>query len=286
MIAQMIDGKKIAAEIQDTLAKEIAARKQKGLTIPGLAVVLVGQDPASQVYVNNKRKACEKTGLYSKAIDLPAETPQEELLRIIDELNHDSRIHGILVQFPPPKHIDPQAIIEAIAPKKDVDGFHPYNLGHLAQKNPLLRPCTPYGIMTLLKSTGISLEGKDAVVVGASTVVGRPMALELLLAGCTVTICHSRTQNLPAKVKQADIVVAAVGKPEFVKGEWIKDGAIVIDVGINRLDNGKLVGDVEFEAAKTHASWITPVPGGVGPMTIATLLSNTLEAMKNLEKNK
>lgn len=283
MTALIIDGKKIAQEIQERITETVQKRKEQKLTLPGLAVVLVGEDPASQVYVNSKRRACEKTGIYSKAIDLPQGTSEKKLLEIIDELNHDPKIHGILVQLPLPNQINQQAVIEAIDPKKDVDGFHPYNIGHLVQKDPLLRPCTPYGIITLLKSTGETLEGKDAVVVGASNIVGRPMALELLLERCTVTICHSRTQKLSDKVKRADIVVAAVGKPEFIKGAWIKKGAIVIDVGINRTEDGKLIGDVEFNTAKKRAGWITPVPGGVGPMTIATLLSNTLYAIEKSE---
>ncbi|MFH1334481.1 MAG: bifunctional methylenetetrahydrofolate dehydrogenase/methenyltetrahydrofolate cyclohydrolase FolD [Pseudomonadota bacterium] len=278
MVANIIDGKKISAEIKQSIAEKIEQRIQKGLKRPGLAVVLVGEDPASQIYVKNKRKGCEQTNIYSMAIDLPKDTTQEELLKTIEELNQNEDIHGILVQFPPPPHIDRQAVIEAISPLKDVDGFHPYNLGHLAQKVPLLRPCTPYGVMKMLKTTGVDLAGKDVTIVGASTVVGLPMALEMLLEHCTPTICHHSTKDLPAKVRQADIVVAAAGKPELVKGEWIKEGAIVIDVGINRLPDGKLVGDVAFEEAKKRASWITPVPGGVGPMTIAILLSNTLEA--------
>lgn len=278
MAAQIIDGKLISQKVREEIAKKIEARKTQGLPIPGLAVVLVGNDPASAIYVRNKHRACEKTGIHSRQIELSAETSQEELLRIIDELNADPTIHGILVQLPLPDHIDSKIVIERIDPKKDVDGFHPYNFGHLAQKDPILRPCTPYGMLRMLQMTGVNLEGKNAVVIGRSNIVGLPMMLELLMQNCTVTVCHSRTQDLDKKVKSADIVVAAIGKPEFIKGDWIKDGAIVLDAGINRLDTGKLVGDVEFERAKEHASWITPVPGGVGPMTIATLLANTIEA--------
>jgi len=281
MTANIIDGKALAQTIREQIAENVKERLKKGLKAPGLAVVLVGEDPASQIYVRNKRRACEQAGIISKPIQLPSETTQEELLNIIQELNHDSAIHGILVQLPLPKQINTTKIIEAVDPKKDVDGFHPYNLGRLAQKNPILHPCTPYGMIHMLKTTNIPLEGKNAVVIGRSNIVGLPMMLELLLNNCTVTICHSYTQNLPEKIQQADIVIAAIGKAEMIKGDWIKEGAIVIDAGINRLENGKLVGDVEFEAAKEKASWISPVPGGVGPMTIAMLLKNTLHAATN-----
>jgi methylenetetrahydrofolate dehydrogenase (NADP+)/methenyltetrahydrofolate cyclohydrolase len=284
MVAQIIDGKLISQQVRDEIAKKVIERKKNGLPVPGLAVVLVGDDPASAIYVRNKHRACEKTGIYSKQIEMPEETSQEELLRTIDELNDDPNIHGILVQLPLPDHIDSEIVIERINPKKDVDGFHPYNFGHLAQKNPTLRPCTPYGMLRMLKSTGVDLEGKNAVVIGRSNIVGLPMMLELLMKNCTVTVCHSRTRDLAGEVKRADIVVAAIGRAEFIKGDWIKDGAIVLDAGINRLDTGKLVGDVEFAKAKEHASWITPVPGGVGPMTIATLLANTLEAAEQQDK--
>jgi len=284
MTAKLIDGKLISQKVREEVAKKVEERKEKGLSVPGLAVVLVGSDPASAIYVRNKHRACEKTGIYSKQIEMPKETTQKELLQTIDDLNADPSIHGILVQLPIPDHIDSELVIERIDPKKDVDGFHPYNFGHLAQKNPTLRPCTPYGMMRMLETTGVSLEGKDAVVVGRSNIVGFPMLIELLLKNVTVTICHSRTKDLAGKVKNADIVVAAIGRPEFIKGDWIKDGAIVLDAGINRLDSGKLVGDVEFDIAKEHASWITPVPGGVGPMTIATLLQNTLEAAEMQDK--
>ena len=241
-------------------------------------MVLVGEDPASAVYVRNKKLACEKVGFKSLSYELGADTSEAELLALVDKLNADPEVDGILVQLPLPKQIDSQAVLERILPHKDVDGFHPYNVGRLVVKMPLMRPCTPKGVMTLLEAYGVNVEGKKAVVVGASNIVGRPQMLELLLARATVTICHSKTQNLAAEVAAADIVVAGVGIPNFVKGEWIKPGAVVIDVGINRLDNGKLCGDVEFDIAKERAAMITPVPGGVGPMTIATLLENTLQA--------
>ena len=249
-----------------------------GNRAPGLAVVLVGENAASQIYVRNKRNTTETVGMRSYAHDLPATASQAEVLALIDQLNADADVNAILVQLPLPKHIDPEAVIERILPKKDVDGFHPYNVGRLVLKMPTLRPCTPYGCMRLLQETGEDLVGRHAVVIGQSNIVGRPMALELLMARCTVTICHSATRDLPGIVRQADIVVAGIGKPEFVRGEWIKPGAIVLDVGINRLADGKLCGDVEFAAARERASWLTPVPGGVGPMTIATLLGNTLRA--------
>lgn len=282
MSATLIDGKAIAESIKDRVAQSVKQRKEQGLRIPGLAVILVGQDPASEVYVRNKTNSCEKVGFKSETIKLPAETSQKELEELIERFNNDDEIDGILLQLPLPKHLDSDPLLERIRPDKDVDGFHPFNLGRLAQRLPLLRPCTPKGIVTLLESTGQTLRGKDAVIVGASNIVGRPMGLELLLAGCTVTTTHRFTKNLPEKVAQADIVVVAAGKPGLVKGEWIKKGAIVIDVGINRLDDGKLVGDVEFEVASERAGWITPVPGGVGPMTVATLMENTLYAAEHL----
>lgn len=278
MSAQIIDGKTIAAQIKQEIGNRIQERTAAGRRAPGLAVVLVGDNPASQVYVNNKRKSCEALGFLSRAYDLPATTSEQALLELIDELNTDDEIDGILVQLPLPEHIDNDLVIERISPDKDVDGFHPYNIGHLAQKNPLLRPCTPYGVMKMLEHCNIDPCGMDAVIVGASNIVGRPMMMELLLARATTTVCHSKTHNLAEKVAQADLVVAAVGIPEFVKGDWIKPGAVVIDVGINRLDNGKLCGDVEFDKASERASWITPVPGGVGQMTVAMLLANTLQA--------
>lgn len=278
MSAQIIDGKSIAAQVKQEIGVRVQDRATAGLRPPGLAVVLVGENPASQVYVNNKRKSCEALGFVSRAYDLPATTSEQVLIELIDELNIDDAIDGILVQLPLPEHIDNDLVIERISPDKDVDGFHPYNIGHLAQKNPLLRPCTPYGVMKMLEACNIDPCGMDAVIVGASNIVGRPMMMELLLARATTTVCHSKTHNLAEKVAQADLVVAAVGIPEFVKGDWIKPGAVVIDVGINRLDNGKLCGDVEFDKASERASWITPVPGGVGQMTVAMLLANTLQA--------
>ncbi|MCP9759580.1 bifunctional methylenetetrahydrofolate dehydrogenase/methenyltetrahydrofolate cyclohydrolase FolD [Aquitalea sp. S1-19] len=278
MSAQLIDGKAVAETLITQVREGVDARLAAGKRAPALAVILIGDDPASGVYVRNKKRSCEKAGIRSLAWDLPASTTQDELLAIIDQLNADDSVDGILVQLPLPKHIEPQAVIERIDPKKDVDGFHPYNMGRLAIKMPLLRPCTPRGVMTLLESYGIDPKGKKAVIVGASNIVGRPQALEMLLARATVTVCHSATADLAAEVAAADIVVAAVGKPNFVKGEWIKPGAVVIDVGINRLENGSLCGDVEFDSARERAAFITPVPGGVGPMTIATLLQNTLDS--------
>ncbi|WP_335924020.1 bifunctional methylenetetrahydrofolate dehydrogenase/methenyltetrahydrofolate cyclohydrolase FolD [Shewanella indica] len=278
MTAQLIDGKAIAQSIRQQLKQKVAARQAAGQRIPGLAVILVGADPASQVYVGSKRKACEEVGFISRSYDLPDSTSEEELLALIDSLNEDAAIDGILVQLPLPEHIKESKVIERIRPDKDVDGFHPYNVGRLAQRIPVLRSCTPMGIMTLIKSTGIDTYGLDAVVVGASNIVGRPMTLELLLAGCTTTTCHRFTKDLEDKVSRADLLVVAVGKPGFIPGSWIKPGAIVIDVGINRLDSGRLVGDVDFDIACERASHITPVPGGVGPMTIASLLENTLFA--------
>lgn len=282
MSAKIIDGKQIAEDLKNTIAEGVKIRLQEGKRPPGLAVILVGDDAASQVYVRNKTNACERVGFKSEALLLPETTQQAELEALIDRFNEDPEIDGILVQLPLPKHLDSDALLERIKPDKDVDGFHPFNLGRLAQRLPLLRPCTPKGILTLLESTGQTIRGKDAVIVGASNIVGRPMGLELLLAGCTVTTTHRFTQNLPQKISQADIVIVAAGKPGLVKGEWIKQGAIVIDVGINRLDCGSLVGDVEFDIAKERAGWITPVPGGVGPMTVATLMENTLYAANHL----
>lgn len=278
MAAQLINGKEVSQQLLVDLAQKVEQRKNKGLRAPCLAVVLVGADPASQVYVRNKKTACAKVGFESRAYELPENTPQQELLALVDKLNADEGVDGILVQLPLPPHINGQAVLERILPHKDVDGFHPYNVGRLVVKMPLMRPCTPKGVMTLLQHYGVNPEGKKAVVVGASNIVGRPQLLELLLARATVTICHSKTQNLAAEVAQADIVVAGVGIPNFVKGAWIKPGAVVIDVGINRMDDGSLCGDVEFAAAAERAAMITPVPGGVGPMTIATLMENTLRA--------
>ncbi len=278
MSAQIIDGKAIAAQLRQQLKQRVEQRIAAGRRAPGLAVIQVGDDPASKVYVAHKRKDCEEVGFNSLAYDLPAETGQEKLLSLIDKLNADPTVDGILVQLPVPDHIDEEAVIERIDPEKDVDGFHPYNIGRLTIQMPTLRPCTPRGVMTMLESTGVDLTGLDAVVVGASNIVGRPMALELLMARCTVTVCHSRTKDLEEKVRAADLVVVGVGRPEMVKGDWIKPGAMVVDVGINRLESGKLVGDVEFESAREKAGWITPVPGGVGPMTRATLLQNTVDS--------
>uniref|UniRef100_UPI002634BDFF bifunctional methylenetetrahydrofolate dehydrogenase/methenyltetrahydrofolate cyclohydrolase FolD n=1 Tax=uncultured Halomonas sp. TaxID=173971 RepID=UPI002634BDFF len=278
MSAQLIDGKSIAARVRQQVARQVQARRDAGGRAPGLAVVLVGEDPASAVYVRNKHNACVEAGIESFQHRLPAETSQAELEALVDSLNADPAVDGILVQLPLPAHLDARPILERIRPDKDVDGFHPYNLGRLAQRLPLLRPCTPKGVMTLLEQSDLKVRGLDATVVGASNIVGRPMALELMLAGCTTTVCHRFTRNLEEQVRRADLLVVAVGKPGLVKGEWVKEGAIVIDVGINRLEDGRLVGDVDFDAAARRASWITPVPGGVGPMTVATLLENTLQA--------
>lgn len=277
MTAKIIDGKALAQQIRLQVKQRVEQRLSQGLRAPGLAVIQVGADPASEIYVRNKRRACEEVGFISYAYDFEQATT-EQLIELITQLNTDPHIDGILVQLPLPDNIDKTSVLEHIDPNKDVDGFHPYNIGHLCQRDPKLRPCTPYGIVKMLASTGIELSGLNAVVVGASNIVGRPMALELLLLGCTTTVTHSRTVDLAAHIANADIVIAAVGIPHFVKGEWIKSGAMVIDVGINRLPSGKVVGDVEFDSAALRASWITPVPGGVGPMTVATLISNTLEA--------
>ncbi len=278
MTARILDGKAIAQRTIEQLAARTEQLKQRGLRAPCLAVVLVGDNAASAIYVRNKKNACEKSGIKSLSYELPSSTSQEELLGLVHRLNTDAGVDGILVQLPLPANLDADAITAAIDPAKDVDGFHAYNIGRLAQKMPLLRPCTPKGMMTLLAETGENLVGKDAVVVGASNIVGRPMALELMMARCTVTVCHSATRDLAEHVRRADVVVAAVGKPEFVQGDWIKPGAIVLDVGINRLDDDRITGDVEFEVAKERASWITPVPGGVGPMTVASLMENTFVA--------
>ena len=283
MTANIIDGKFLAKQIRDDIANKVKQRIEKGLSVPGLAVVQVGSDPASKIYVRNKQKACDDVGFASFSYDFPTSTT-EELLTLIDKLNQRDDVHGILVQLPLPDNIDKTKVLERIHPSKDVDGFHPYNIGHLLQRDPLLRPCTPYGVVKMLESTRINLAGLNATVVGASSIVGRPMALELLLLGCTTTITHSRTVDLAKHVSNADIVVAGVGIANYVKGEWIKPGAIVIDVGINRLPDGKLAGDVEFETAVERAGWITPVPGGVGPMTVAMLMSNTLEACEKFGK--
>ncbi|EMQ4300620.1 bifunctional methylenetetrahydrofolate dehydrogenase/methenyltetrahydrofolate cyclohydrolase FolD [Yersinia enterocolitica] len=278
MSAKIIDGKTIAQQVRNEVAALVQKRLAAGKRAPGLAVVLVGENPASQIYVASKRKACEEVGFVSRSYDLPMTTTEAELLALIDSLNNDSEIDGILVQLPLPAGIDNVKVLEHIHPDKDVDGFHPYNVGRLCQRAPKLRPCTPRGIVTLLERYDIPTYGLNAVVVGASNIVGRPMSLELLLAGCTTTVTHRFTKNLRQHVENADLLVVAVGKPGFIPGEWIKPGAIVIDVGINRLESGKVVGDVEFDVAVERAGWITPVPGGVGPMTVATLIQNTLQA--------
>jgi methylenetetrahydrofolate dehydrogenase (NADP+)/methenyltetrahydrofolate cyclohydrolase len=284
MTAALIDGKAIASQVRQAVKEKVSQRLKVGLRPPGLAVILVGSDPASQVYVGSKRKACEEVGFVSRSYDMPKTTTEDELFSLIDELNRDNAIDGILVQLPLPKGLDANLVIEHINPEKDVDGFHPFNVGKLVLRQPGLRPCTPKGIMTLIESTGVNPHGLEALVVGASNIVGRPMTLELLLAGCTVTTTHRFTKDLEAKVRNADLLVVAVGKPAFIPGEWIKQGAIVIDVGINRLDTGKLVGDVGFDIAQTKAAHITPVPGGVGPMTVASLIENTLIACEKFGK--
>jgi methylenetetrahydrofolate dehydrogenase (NADP+)/methenyltetrahydrofolate cyclohydrolase len=278
MTAKIIDGKAIAAEIRGEIRQQIDALRDAGRTLPGLAVILVGEDPASSIYVRNKRRACEDAGIVSRSYDLPAEATEQELLALIDELNGDDTIHGILVQLPLPSHVNENAVIERILPVKDVDGFHPYTVGRLSQRIPVLRPCTPFGIMTLLDRIGVEPKSRHAVVVGASNHVGRPLALELLLAGATTTVCHRFTKDLQGHVGAADILAVAVGKPNLIPGAWVKQGAVVIDVGINRRQDGRLIGDVEFATASERAGWITPVPGGVGPMTVAMLLQNTLTA--------
>jgi methylenetetrahydrofolate dehydrogenase (NADP+)/methenyltetrahydrofolate cyclohydrolase len=284
MTAQIISGKAIAENLLNSIKDRIDARLQAGKRAPGLAVILIGGDPASSIYVRNKRLACEKVGIRSVAYDLPATTTEAELLALIQQLNNDESIDGILVQAPLPPHIKDEHVIEAISPNKDVDGFHPYNIGRLAVRQPTLRSCTPFGVIKMLQATNIDLMGMDAVVVGVSNHVGRPMGLELLLAGCTVTSCHRHTKNLGEIVARADLVIAAAGKPGLIKGEWIKPGAIVIDIGINRLPDGTISGDVDFATAKERAGWITPVPGGVGPMTVATLMENTLLSLELSEK--
>lgn len=278
MLAKIIDGKTIAQTIRQEVAQKVQLRLEQRKRAPGLAVILVGANPASQIYVGSKRRACEEVGFISRSYDLPDTTTEAELLKLIDDLNQDTEIDGILVQLPLPAGIDNVKVIERIHPDKDVDGFHPYNVGRLCQRAPRLRPCTPKGIVTLLERCGINTYGLNAVIIGASNIVGRPMSLELLLAGCTTTVTHRFTKDLEHHVRHADLVVVAVGKPNFIPGEWIKPGAIVVDVGINRLDSGKVTGDVDFDEAAKNAAWITPVPGGVGPMTVATLIQNTLQA--------
>jgi methylenetetrahydrofolate dehydrogenase (NADP+)/methenyltetrahydrofolate cyclohydrolase len=274
MTAALIDGKAMADQLLNDIKHRVSQLAQK----PSLHVVLIGEDPASEVYVKRKTQACAQVGIHSVLHRLPYSTSEIELLQIIDTLNADPEVQGILVQLPLPDHIQEDNVVERITPYKDVDGFHPYNLGRLAQRRPLLRPCTPHGVIHLLNESGVVVRGKNAVVVGASNIVGRPMMMELLLEGATVTLCHRFTENLAEHVRRADLVVAALGKPEFIQGDWIKPGAVVIDVGINRLEDGRLVGDVDFEAARQKASLITPVPGGVGPMTVAMLMLNTVLA--------
>lgn len=278
MSAQLIDGKATAQKVRERVTQQVAERRREGKRVPGLAVVLVGDDAASEVYVRNKHRACEQVGILSFQHRLPANTTQHALEALIDQLNADTSVDGILLQLPLPGHLDARPLLERIHPHKDIDGFHPYNLGRLAQRMPTLRPCTPMGVMTLLNEHQLDVRGMTATIVGASNIVGRPMALELLLAGCTITVCHRFTRNLQQHVESAELLIVAVGNPNLVKSEWIRPGAIVIDVGINRTADGKLTGDVEFEGARARASHITPVPGGVGPMTVASLLENTLMA--------
>ncbi len=278
MTARIIDGREVATEIKREVRARIENRVAAGRRRPGLAVVMVGEDPASAVYVRNKRRACEESGILSHAYDLPADASQDALDHLVAELNADPAIDGILVQLPLPGQLDARRVIEGVDPAKDVDGFHPYNMGRLAQRIPLLRPCTPYGVIELLDHYDLPVRGQEAVVVGASNIVGRPMALELLLAGATTSVCHRFTRDLESAVRRAEILVVAVGKPGLIKGDWIRPDAVVIDVGMNRRDDGTLCGDVEFAAASERAGWITPVPGGVGPMTVAMLMRNTLEA--------
>lgn len=283
MAARLIDGRALAATVKSAVRAQIDALAARGGRRPGLAVVRVGDDPASAVYVRGKRRACEEVGVLSLAYDLPGTTPETQLLALIDALNHDARVDGILVQLPLPEQIGRTAVIERILPAKDVDGFHPYNIGRLAQRIPVMRPCTPYGVIRLLESIGAPFKGQNAVVVGASNIVGRPMSLELLLTGATATVCHRFTADLREHVSRADILIVAAGKPGLIPGEWVRPGSIVIDVGMNRLPDGHLVGDVGFAAARERAAWITPVPGGVGPMTVAMLMHNTLEASLRLQ---
>lgn len=285
MTAQIIDGKAIAEDLLSSIKTKIDARISSGKRTPCLAVILVGADPASAIYVRNKRRACDKVGIRSIAHDLPASTSEADLFALIDSINNDPTIDGILVQSPLPHHINEEKLIEHISVDKDVDGFHPYNIGRLAVRKPTLRSCTPFGVIKMLEASNINLMGLDAVIVGVSNHVGRPMALELLLAGCTITSCHRHTKNLADKVKNADLLVVAAGKAGLIQGNWIKEGAIVIDIGINRLSDGTICGDVDFDIAKQRAGYITPVPGGVGPMTVATLMENTLLALELKEIN-
>lgn len=278
MAARIIDGRGIAQDVRNEVRKAIDGMVARGLRRPGLAVIMVGDNPASQVYVRNKRRSCEECGIVSIAHDLPQSTSETELLAKIDELNADEAVDGILVQLPLPDHIRESAVVERIDPRKDVDGFHPYNVGRLAERNPLIRPCTPYGVVRMLDHIGVSVKGKHCVVVGASNIVGRPMSLELLLMGATTTVTHRFTRDLETHVRMAEVLIVAAGKPGLVPGDWVREGAVVVDIGINRREDGTLCGDVQFEEAAKRAAWITPVPGGVGPMTVAMLMKNTLEA--------
>lgn len=285
MVAKILDGKSLADKIHQEIAGKVKERLLKGLRSPGLAVIIMGSDPASKIYVGKKRQTCQQVGFLSKDYNLPEDTTEADLLKLIDKLNDDEEVDGILVQSPLPKHINFTKVIDRIKPDKDVDGFHPYNVGCLATNRPVLSPCTPKGIITLLRrSLGYSLQGIDATIIGHSNVVGKPMALELLAENATVSVCHVFTKDVKPYVEKADLLIVAVGKAELIKGAWIKEGAIVVDVGINRLPDGKIVGDVEFSVAKERAGWITPVPGGVGPMTVATLIENTLFAANELHK--
>ena len=279
-MGEIIDGKKVAELLRGEVAAEVHKLKTERDIIPGLAAVLVGDNPASQIYVRNKRRACEEVGIYSEEYKLPEETTEDDLLSLIEKLNRDEKIHGILVQLPLPKHINEAKIIRTVSPLKDIDGFHPENVGLLVEGNPRFIPCTPHGVIKLLDYYGIEIQGKEAVVVGRSNIVGKPVSLLLLHRHATVTVCHSRTRNLGEVTKRADILVAAIGRARMIKGDMVKEGAVVIDVGINRLDDGKLAGDVDFEGVVNKASYITPVPGGVGPMTIAMLLWNTFSSAK------
>ncbi|HAT1972103.1 TPA: bifunctional methylenetetrahydrofolate dehydrogenase/methenyltetrahydrofolate cyclohydrolase FolD [Legionella pneumophila] len=284
MSASLIDGREISALRRNELKQRVQYHVEQGQRAPGLAVVLIGNDPASLIYVSNKRKACEDVGITSHSYDLPAETTQEELIQLINELNQSDKIDGILIQLPLPKHINERTIIEHIKPEKDVDGFHPYNLGRLAQRNPFLRPCTPLGIMNLLHHYDLNVKRKHAVVIGASNIVGRPMSLELLLAGATVTICHKFTQQLQKFVEIADFLIVATGKMDVIATDWLQEHQVVIDVGMHRLPDGSIRGDVDFKKAVEKVAWITPVPGGVGPMTIVTLLENTMMSAAKLRE--
>ncbi len=278
MTARIIDGKSIAQDVRNEVRRSIEGMVARGQRRPGLAVLMVGDNPASAVYVRNKRRACEECGIVSLAHDLPQSTSETELLARIDGLNADDSVDGILVQLPLPDHIRESAVVERIDPRKDVDGFHPYNVGRLAERTPLIRPCTPYGVVRMLDHIGVSVKGRHCVVVGASNIVGRPMSLELLLMGATTTVTHRFTQDLETHVRMAEVLIVAAGKPGLIPGEWVREGAVVVDIGINRREDGTLCGDVQFAEAAKRAAWITPVPGGVGPMTVAMLMKNTLEA--------